>query len=126
TGRQADAAGVLSEAREKHPESVALRLAVAANHLSAGEPAKAETELLEVVDRLAPDNTTARVLLTEAYREQGKLNEMVNSMREVVDERDTPGARVALALALMEAGEYEEANQIVDEILEAHPNEGWA
>ena len=125
-GRPDEATAVLSEALETNPDSVQLRLAIAANYLSSGEAAKAEAELSEVVDNLAPDNTTARVLLTESYREQGKLEEMVNSMREVAEERDTPGARVALALALMEAGENAEANEIVNGVLEAHPNEGWA
>ena len=126
-GDSAGAIAVLDALRTQFPESMAVRVNLAATHLAAGNAPEAERILKEALDTLQPDSIVAQMGLIEAYQAQEKLPEIVAELRQLVQQRpEDSGLKLALAQSLLEGGTVDEAEAIARVVFEERPESPWA
>jgi len=127
TDRAGEAVGVLQQLREQFPRSVEVRVNFAAALLSAKQPAEAEKELKATLDELDSNSMPARMMLVEAYQQQGKLAEIEDEFRALAEQRpDDDAAQLALARSLLASKKLDEAEKLARPILERKPESPWA
>jgi tetratricopeptide (TPR) repeat protein len=103
---------------------------VAARHIDAGRrllEAQRDTEAMAELRRavyLSPYESDAHLLLGEAYRRTGRLQEAIDAFTIAVWSRDTVAARLALAEALIEAGDIDAARDELEALgtRDEHPD----
>lgn len=120
------AIAILQQIKEAYPESTAARVGLGAAYLLGGFPDKAEKELKEVLDGAGTGNMAARMALVEAYRIQGKTEEMLAGFEQLVEQDPANrGFQLALAQAYLHAGRVDEAEDIAREIQREESEPGW-
>lgn len=127
TGRTQEAVDLLKTLKEKSPRSDAVRVGLATLYLAANDPAGAEQELKAVLEEVNPESPAAQMALIEVYRSQNRLPEYIAQLRQLSEQQpDRTGVKIALARALLDTGEYEEAETIASTVLEEFPESPWA
>ncbi|MCC6695801.1 MAG: tetratricopeptide repeat protein [Candidatus Hydrogenedentes bacterium] len=127
TGRAQEAVSLLTGLRERAPKSANLRVNLAASYLAAGQADKAEAEANSVLSELDAASLPARMLLVDAYQQQGKTGQIVEEMRALAAEKPADeNLQLALARSLFANGQLEEAEKIVRPILDRTPESPWA
>lgn len=139
-GASADAIVTLEQLRGQHPVEEQTHVSLALLYLAEGEYHEAETTLRHVLDTIDEASLSARMGLIDVHRAQGNLDEVIEGLRDLVaeEQRRDPSAdsleegqyltnlKLALARSLLEMGEFEEAEEIAQPIIEAMPESGWA
>ncbi|MFO7975855.1 MAG: tetratricopeptide repeat protein, partial [Candidatus Hydrogenedentota bacterium] len=127
TDQTDEAVTLLENLSRTFPESADVRISLASSYMSAGDDAKAIEILESVLETLDPDSLSARMKLVEVYQKQGKIDEIIEQFREMVDQNpDDVGLQLALARSLINKGEYDEAEEIGRAVLTELPESGWA
>jgi Flp pilus assembly protein TadD/4-amino-4-deoxy-L-arabinose transferase-like glycosyltransferase len=122
TGRRAEAAAVLADARPGHETDASSWLALGELALGLGDHGLAERFLREAV-RLAPEESSARERLGVALTLQGRSSEALGELLEAV--RLDPGnasGHLNLAVVQAQEGRLREAEDSVDEALRLKPD----
>ncbi|MFP4173157.1 MAG: tetratricopeptide repeat protein [Candidatus Hydrogenedentota bacterium] len=140
-GATTDAIDTLEQLRDQYPAEGHAHVNLALLYLAEGEYNEAETTLRRVLDTIDETSLPARMGLIDVHRAQGNLDEVIEGLRDLVAEEqqsdpeaaEQPGEdqylttlKLALARSLLETGEFEEAEEIAQPILEAIPESGWA
>lgn len=127
SGKADEAIALLTTLRGQFSNSVEVRVNLATAYMSTGKAAEAEHELSTVLSELDPQSLPARMLLVEAYQQQGKLDSMVSELRKMSEERPSDdNLALSLARSLLLAEQYDEAESIARPILERTPESAWA
>jgi len=127
TDRQAEAVELLRQLRDKYPQSAEVRVNLASAYLSAKRPAEAEQELKLTLSELDKESLPARMMLIEAYQQQGKLAEIESELRGLAEARPEDEAiQLAYARALLASSKFDDAEKIARPILERKPESPWA
>lgn len=117
----------LTALRDKYPDSAEVRINLGAVYAATKQFDQAEVELAYVVDSIDPDNVAARVNLIEAYRGQGRTEEVVQTFEDLLSESpDNVSLKLAYAMSLMYAGRPEDAETTAREVLDTGASPGWA
>jgi tetratricopeptide (TPR) repeat protein len=129
TGREAEAATLLTDLVQKYPASEQLKLNLAYARMKSGKAAEAGKEIAEYVDKEAGNSITARMLLGKIEYEAGQGQ--VHSAKLRTDHQMKPGdpaLNIALASALADGGLYDESELMARDALESPNkiNQGWA
>ena len=140
-GHVDQAVSLLEDLRTQFPKSVPVRITLAMDYLAADKADKAESELKNVLDKIAPDSVTARMALIEVYRREGKLPQIQKELKGMLKEAkakaaknpDDPklknrvdGIELQLALSLLENKQPQKALDIAEPILKDSPDSPWA
>lgn len=140
-GASADAIETLEQLRDQYPGEEHAHVNLALLYLAQGDYNEAETTFRRVLDTIDETSLPARMGLIDVHRAQGNLEEVIEGLRDLVAEEqqrnpeaaDAPQEgqylttlKLALARSLLETGEFEEAEEIAQPILEAIPESGWA
>jgi tetratricopeptide (TPR) repeat protein len=134
SGRAGDAVALLEKRREQSPDAVAARVGLAKAYSETGQPEKAEAELKDLTQTLERKEGSdpeailqVRMALVDVYHTQGKLDAMIQELRDIVAE-DPEDLRMKLVLArsLLDAGQIDEARSIAEPVLGEVPDNPWA
>lgn len=111
---------IFREGREQFPESVSLAVAAARLESQAGEAAAAE-EMLRQALELSPDDLELINQLAIAQAQQGEFDEARATLERVAESNDILQAN--LAQVYLQAGQNRAAAQVLEPLLERHPND---
>ncbi len=126
-GRDSDAVKLLTGLRDQFPQSADIRVSLASALVATQQPDKAEQELKTVLDTLDPKSTSARMVLADSYKAQGKTDASLAELRKASEDNpDDPAVRLALARGLADGGRTDEAQNLAQEVLLKDPGSGWA
>ena len=126
-GRASDAAKLLTGLRDQFPQSADIRVSLATALVATQQPDKAEQELKTVLDALDPKSISARMLLADSYKAQGKTDASLAELRKVSEDNpDDPAIELALARGLANSGRTDEAQNLAQEVLLKDSGSGWA
>ena len=140
-GAREEALAVFADLRSEFPDEIPVYINSAMAYLDAGQPEAAEQALRQVLDDIDERSLPARMALIDVYRVQDMLPEAISEFRTLLaqaeedlaaapDDREAQenlmNLELTLARSLLEAGEFEEAEEIAVPILHEHPDSGWA
>ena len=118
--RFAEARAHLEESIAREPCQPAARLNLAIALMELGELSEAESTL-ERVARLAPDLPDLRTTQGNLWQRQGRWDEALAAHRDAVAHAPSVAARINLAEALRHLGAYDEAEEILEQVLRDAP-----
>lgn len=126
-GQQDQAIALLEKRLEESPDSVPVRINLATAYMQTKRYSDAEVQLKQMLEMSGGASAPARMMLVDLYRAQGKLDEMIAELETAgtAPEADD-NARLALAMGYLETGRAKDAESIALEVLEKHPDSGWA
>lgn len=127
SGDAEGAVAALAALAKEYPDSAEVRVNLAAAYRAVGRFGDAEQELNTVLDSMDSSSLAARMLLVEVYQEQGKSEEIVKQLRNLVKAQPSnDNLQLALARSLLNVKQFDEAEAIARPILERTPESPWA
>ena len=127
TGKDAEALAILEKLKADFPNSAIVCVDLAASYLKHQEPAKAETVLREVIEKIDKTSVAARLLIVDCYKAQGKTDQLITELdAQIKAKPEDPATSTMMVLALLAANRLEDAGNAARVLQQQQPNSGWA